>query len=216
MIKLDESRPLAHARELLLAFDKQNPMCALHGDRVAALAVEIADWLGIREPELTTIRVAAELHDLGKLELPSGLLEKAESLSRDEWELMSLHPALGERILSDAGSDFLKAVATCIRHHHEFYGGNGYPDGLAGEAIPLASRIIAVADAYEGMAAARAYRDMSSHRHIVDVLGAEVGIKWDPSVFGALVAVLTREGATPAWWTVPVDSLAASARHGLH
>lgn len=190
MIRLNTTNPLGHARALLAELGERAPNCQEHSERVVRLAENIAVKLGLAKPELDTVRLAAELHDLGKVEIPDEVLMNPESLDRDAWETMMSHTVRGERLLLESGDPVLIAIAPYVRHHHECFCGKGYPDGLAGENIPLISRIIAVADAYEAMSAHRPYRDANGHRRIIEVMSGEVGIRWDPRVFKAFLAVI--------------------------
>ncbi|GAA5173813.1 HD domain-containing protein [Niveibacterium umoris] len=195
MVRLNKAMPLEHARTLLAGLSERVADCYEHADRVVSLAERIAQRLGLPERDIAQVRLAAELHDLGKVDIPPDVLASPQTLDRDAWETMKSHTVLGERILADSGDPALIAIAPYVRHHHECVSGNGYPDGLVGEQIPLVSRIIAVADAYDAMAERRPYRDAKSHQRIIEVMTGEVGIRWDPEVFAAFLAVVKSDRA---------------------
>jgi HD-GYP domain-containing protein (c-di-GMP phosphodiesterase class II) len=132
------------------------------------------------------------VHDIGKIGLPPGLLEKPGALTLEERRQMQEHSAIGERILAHV--DEYSEIATIVRHHHERIDGQGYPDGLEGDDIPLVSRIIAVADAYNAMTSDRPYRDAMPSRVARMRLAQAVGSQFDTSVVAAFEAILAGEG----------------------
>ncbi|MFL5871390.1 MAG: HD-GYP domain-containing protein, partial [Solirubrobacterales bacterium] len=132
------------------------PDLGRHVNTVARLCVETAEVLELGEPARRALIQAAYLHDIGKLSIPEPLLSKPGPLTEAEWRVLRLHPVVGERILLAAGLN--GAVLGYVRSSHEWLDGSGYPDGLAGEAIPLGARIIAACDAYEAMTSVRPYR----------------------------------------------------------
>ena len=158
---------------------------SLHGhcERLAALAIRLAELLGLPQETLETIRLGAILHDVGKIGIPDAILLKATPLSFEELLVMRRHPLIGDRLL--APLDLRAGVRDVVRHHHERWDGRGYPDGLAGEAIPLPARVIAVADSIEAMAADRPYRQALSVDAIAQELRLGRGTQWDPLVTDA-------------------------------
>src|ERR1700739_641219 len=128
-----------------------------HSASVSDVAVAIAERLGWRERELGMLRIAAMLHDIGKVNVPDNILGKPGPLAREEDEAMKLHTRTGAELV--ARIDGLEVIVPWIRHSHESFDGSGYPDGLRGEAIPQASRILLVADAFDAITSARAYRE---------------------------------------------------------
>jgi HD-GYP domain-containing protein (c-di-GMP phosphodiesterase class II) len=128
------------------------------------------------------------LHDIGKVGLPAGLLEKPGALTLDERRRMEEHPVIGERILAKVES--YEEIARIVRHHHERIDGQGYPDGLRGDLIPLVSRILAVADAYNAMTSGRPYRDAMPSRVARLRLAQAVGSQFDTTVVAAFEAIL--------------------------
>jgi two-component system cell cycle response regulator len=164
-----------------------------HASSVADLAMPVAHRLGLAAEELQWIRQVAELHDVGKLAIPDAILGKPGPLSNDEWELVRRHPVVGQRILAVAPG--LAQVAELIRSTHERFDGAGYPDGLAGEAIPLAARIVAVCDAFDAMTSTRPYRPALPVEEALAELRRCAGTQFDPAV---VAAFLTEVGAARA------------------
>jgi two-component system cell cycle response regulator len=168
----------------------------LHG--VAALAVGVARGLGLAAEQLDELARAAELHDVGKIAIPDALLHKQGALDPAEWRLMREHTVIGDRILSAAPA--MRPVARVVRSSHERWDGAGYPDGLAGEQIPLGARIVAVCDAYDAMTRERPFRARLSHDDALAELRRCAGSQFDPAVvemFCALAAKRTRPSPAP-------------------
>src|SRR6202162_938964 len=136
-----------------------------HCERLTVLAMRLGLAFGVAEEEIETIRLGALLHDIGKIGIPDSILLKPAALTPDETELMRTHTIIGDNLLEPI--DLLAAVRPIVRHHHQGWAGLGYPDGLAGEAIPQEARIMAVADAVEAMSASRVYREPLSEPEIV-------------------------------------------------
>jgi hypothetical protein len=163
-----------------------------HSDRLVALAERLGQQLGLEGPELADLGVAARLHDIGKIGVPDSILLKRGSLNEAEQQIMRCHPAWGAETLERVPG--LAAVATAVRHHHEQWNGGGYPAGLSGEDIPLASRIIFVCDAFAAMTSTRPYRRALDVRQAVRLLVAGAGTQFDPRVVGAMCEVLDEGG----------------------
>ena len=159
--------------------------------------------MGLTGREIETIRIAGALHDIGKIGVPGEVLNKPSSLTTAEWEQIRSHPDVGFRILHPlvAEGDVLAAV----RHHHERMDGRGYPDALPSERIGLSSRVIAVADGYDGMTSARAYRPRRDVRYVIGELGRCAGTQWDAEVVDALFRAVPELGRRRA--TRPSDSM---------
>lgn len=147
---------------------------------IAQLASEIARSVGLPEGDVERIRTASLLHDLGKLAIPDEILSKPGALNAREWRTIVEHPKIGQVVLEQAGS--LRDAADIVLHHHEWFDGRGYPHGLAGAEIPLGSRIVAIADAYEAMVAGRPYRDAISHEAALRELRRHSGMQFDPEL----------------------------------
>lgn len=139
-----------------LLVDQKDSYTRIHSDRVAVLSAKIAVRLGCGREETDKIYLGGLFHDIGKIGIPDLILLKPERLTENEYEIIKEHSKRGERILQTLS--FLKEAAPLVRSHHERVDGKGYPDGLAGEEIPLGARIIAVADAFDAMTSKRPYR----------------------------------------------------------
>jgi diguanylate cyclase (GGDEF)-like protein len=163
-------------------------------DMIASLSTGIAMELNLPEEEIDRIRIASLLHDLGKLAVPSEILDKPSSLTPTEWQSIGEHPRIGQVILEQASS--LRDAIPIVLHHHERYNGGGYPHGLRGSEIPLGARIVAVADAYHAMVHDRPYSKALSHAEALDELQRCAGQQFDPDVVSRFCA-LYREGVPP-------------------
>jgi|GEM_PF-4232825 len=160
-----------------------------HATRVATMAINLARVLGMQGHALTTVRAASRLHDIGKLCVPDSILYKPGPLSAEEWVVMRQHPQLAMLLLAPLVHGGLYAVMLTILYHHERWDGRGYPDGLAGDAIPLAARIVAVVDTWDALTSDRPYRAAWSEEAAHAYIGAQAGRRFDPvlaGVFGAL------------------------------
>jgi diguanylate cyclase (GGDEF)-like protein/putative nucleotidyltransferase with HDIG domain len=164
-----------------------------HSESVVEMAVGVARSLGLSPAQLEDVRAAALLHDIGKVGIPDAILNKPGPLTPDERTVMAEHPVIGERILRGIGG--FAPVADIVRHEHESYDGSGYPDGLAGDEIPIGSRIILACDAYHAMTSDRPYRRRMSGEEAFRELRRCAGRQFDPNVTAALVARLYHERA---------------------
>jgi diguanylate cyclase (GGDEF)-like protein len=185
------------AHELLLrTLDERDAGLRKHVAGVASLAVAVGQRLGLPGSELDELRLAAELHDVGKLAIPDAVLQKPEPLDDEEWEFIRRHTLIGQRIL--AGSASLKGVGRIVRSTHENWDGSGYPDGLAGTEIPLAARIITACDAYSVMTSERPYRAARTPQQAAAELLRCSGSQFEPRIVDALLAVVAAgAAATP-------------------
>lgn len=163
-----------------------------HSNRIAVLAVETARQLGYEESQLERVRLAASLHDIGKIGIPDSILNKPGPLNTDEREMMMRHPEIGEKIISVVNN--LSDIAEIIRTHQERFDGTGYPDGLRAEAIPLTARIIAVVDAYTAITDKRVYKPARTPAEAVEELLHGSGSQFDPHIVQAFMKVLASEG----------------------
>jgi len=159
-----------------------------HARRVAFYAGMIADRMNLSLEEQERVRIAAFLHDLGKVGVPTDLMLRPSSLSAAERALVERHPVIGARML--APLDLPGSIAEAIHHHHEWWDGSGYPDGIAGDEIPLISRIIGVADAFDAMSSDRPYRPALSRPVVVDELRRFTGRQFDPDIAKEFLAIL--------------------------
>ncbi|GHO45311.1 hypothetical protein KSX_34740 [Ktedonospora formicarum] len=178
-------------RALLALLEARDLQTYLHGQRMVDIVVEIARYLHCRSEDIYTLRLAAMLHDLGKISIPDSILHKAGPLDRTEWVLMQQHPRIGQEILVKAGGVF-SVVAVVAGAHHERWDGSGYPAGLEREEIPLLARILSVADTYDTMVSARIYHQPLSSEAACAELVRCMGTKFDPLVVRAFLAVLPR------------------------
>jgi two-component system, cell cycle response regulator len=183
-------RGTAH-EPLLRTLAEREPQLRAHVADVSSLAVRVGERLGLELDELEDLRLAAELHDVGKLAVPDIVLQKAGPLDPTEWGFIRSHTLIGQRILSAAPA--LSPVGVVVRSTHENWDGTGYPDGLAGEAIPLAARIIAACDAYSAMTSDRPYRPARTPAEAIGELRRCAGTQFDERVARVLCAVLAEE-----------------------
>ncbi len=168
---------------LLQALQEREPDLRGHVDNVAELALAVGREMGLDSDELFQIARAADLHDVGKLAVPDKILNKPGPLDEAEWGFMRQHTIVGDRILSAAPA--LESVAKLVRASHERYDGQGYPDRLAGDEIPLGARIVAVCDAYHAMTSDRPYRKAMAHQAALLELRRGAGLQFDPDVVKA-------------------------------
>lgn len=163
-------------RALVAAVDAKDPHTRFHSERVARYALRLGEAIQLPPERLRILEFAALLHDVGKIAVPESILLKPDRLSDAEWEVMKRHPVRSAEIVSQVGP--LAEVAYVVRHHHERMDGNGYPDGLCGEAIPVFTRILAIADTFEAITSERAYRPARTAREagavIEEVLGTQL------------------------------------------
>jgi diguanylate cyclase (GGDEF)-like protein/putative nucleotidyltransferase with HDIG domain len=164
-----------------------------HCDRVAEWTAALAQRMGIDGATLFWYRVGALLHDIGKLAIPGGVLNKAGRLTADEWALVKRHPSLGAEMLSDV--DFPWEVRPIVESHHECWDGSGYPHGLAGSQIPLAARIFAVADVFDALVTRRSFKQALIPDEAVDVMRKDVGRQFDPAVFRVFEELVRERGS---------------------
>jgi diguanylate cyclase (GGDEF)-like protein/putative nucleotidyltransferase with HDIG domain len=180
------------ANALALAVDAKDSYTRSHCQTVSQLCVLIATELAVDSEKLARIRLAGLLHDVGKIGIPDSILHKPSPLTDDEYEQMKSHSLLGAAILEAAD---MRIEASWVRHHHERIDGAGYPDGLTGSEIPLESRIILVADAFEAMTSDRPYRIAPGQSYAIDELLRHAGTQFDPDIVQALVRRLDNAGA---------------------
>ena len=173
---------------LLEALSLREPDLPVHLDSVGSLAVETGLALGLRRDVLDELVRAAQLHDLGKLAVPDAILHKNGPLDEREWAFVRQHPLVGERILR--ASPAFRNVATIVRSTHERWDGGGYPDGLAEDEIPLASRVIAVCDAFTAMTSQRPYRVALTEHEAIAELERFAGTQFDPTVVSIAVSLV--------------------------
>lgn len=162
-----------------------------HIIRVGRLSEQIGRVMGLDEETLFQLRHAAPLHDVGKIGVPDAILRKPGSLSRKEWQIMQQHTLIGARILEGCHYPVIEMARQIALAHHERWDGQGYPQGLRGEQIPLWGRIVAVADAYDAMTNNRPYRAALSHEQAVEIIQSERERQFDPAVVEAFLSPAT-------------------------
>jgi HD-GYP domain-containing protein (c-di-GMP phosphodiesterase class II) len=166
-----------------------------HVRRVSGYALAVGRRLGLSPKDLRALALSAEMHDVGKISVPSSILAKPGPLTAQEFAVIQRHTQRGHEIAGQVRA--LKELAGVIRHHHEHYDGGGYPDGLAGDAIPLLSRVITVADAYDAMTSKRPYRAGRSHEQAISEIVRLRGVQFDPVCVDAFTAIFSEPGIRP-------------------
>jgi len=176
---------------LARAIDAKSPWTAGHSGRVTELALKIGRVLGLSQKELDTLHRGGLLHDIGKIGTPPAILDKPGKLTEEENRIMREHPRLGARILEPIPA--YADVIPIVLHHHEWFDGTGYPDGLAGEAISLRARIFAVADVFDALRSDRPYRAGFEQEHVIAIITQGAGRQFDPRVVEAFLKVMAQE-----------------------
>ncbi len=177
-------------QSLLTALCERDEYTRGHCERAGVLALEMGHALSLPATDRESLRIASQLHDVGKIGVRDAVLLKRGRLTPDEWEQMKAHSVYGERIIRDTTLPNRADVALIVRHHHEAFDGSGYPDGLAGRSVPLNCRILLVIDSYDAMTTTRPYRTARSHDEAMEILHGEVGGKVDPRIFAAFSEVI--------------------------
>lgn len=184
-VNLTVEEQLKVLHQLNDALETKDPYTHGHSRRVEKHCYRMGMQLSLGDKELEDLRLAAALHDVGKVAVPDEILRKPGRLDPPEVEVMNQHPIVGERMVQDIRN---ATIINAIRHHHEAFGGGGYPDGIAGQEIPIFSRIIAVADTYDAMTSTRPYRTGMPRKKAVTIITEEKGHQFDPVVVDAFLA----------------------------
>jgi putative nucleotidyltransferase with HDIG domain len=172
-------------KSLVNALEAKDPYTGKHSERVTSYAVDIARQMSCSEAQIESLRSIGYLHDIGKIGIADNILNKPAALTDEEYQLIKKHPVIGDSIVVELGlSQEERAI---IRHHHERWDGQGYPDGLAREDIPLLARIVTVADAFDSMTSKRAYRNAMSKSHALQELWAHKGRQFDQAIVEAFI-----------------------------
>jgi diguanylate cyclase (GGDEF)-like protein/putative nucleotidyltransferase with HDIG domain len=173
---------------LVSVVEARDPYVYGHSRKVNTYAVALAEAIGLSPDEVSRVSTAALLHDIGKIGIPDEVLNKKTKLSKENWETIKAHPRLGTNIVSNIPQ--LVSCADSILHHHERWDGNGYPEGLKGDQIPLESRILAIADTFEAMSAARPYRPAFSREEVIEELRKCSGTQFDPNLVEVFIGII--------------------------
>ncbi len=194
---MDQEDRIYHAlfkytQALSVALGYRDSFTRLHSNRVLHLAEELGTHCALSNRELIILKIGASFHDIGKIGIPDQILRKPSTLDTPETEKMRKHSEIGEEIMKATELDGAELAAVVIRHHHEHFDGLGYPDGLAGEAIPIGSRIISIVDSYDAMAETRPYHNARQHTKIMDLLHEEIGKKHDPEIMRMFVKIIEK------------------------
>ncbi len=177
-------------KALMRALDAKDAYTYGHSQRVVKLAMLMADELELNGERRYTLQLAASMHDIGKIGMPDSILKKADGLEDVEMRKAKAHPVVGSQILGEI--EELSEVASIVRHHHERYDGNGYPDGLRGAASPFFSRILAILDAYEALVSDRVYRESMSKEDALEEIKRNSGTQFDPHLVGIFLRVMEK------------------------
>ena len=177
---------------LSVALDERDRPTSEHCDRVQGLSLELGIQCGLSHRELEWLRLAARLHDVGKIGIPDSVLKKSSPLDEQDWIVMRTHASRSERIIAAADLEDAAVIAKLARHHHEQFDGLGYPDGLAGEGIPALSRMIAIVDSYDAMASLRAHGPNIGHQEIMEELARVAGTQHDPYLSAKFAVVIQK------------------------
>jgi len=169
------------------ALDAKDKYTHGHSLRVTLYSLALAKALNLNDELLEEIETTGLLHDIGKIAIPEKILLKPGKLTDEEYEIIKTHPELGTKLVG--GIDKLKLISNWLKHHHERYDGKGYPEGLAGEDIPILSRIIAIADTYDAMTSSRAYRSALLHQDAIDEIKRCSGTQFDSELVKLFVSI---------------------------
>jgi putative nucleotidyltransferase with HDIG domain len=196
LVRSEEAFLGSHVRALTVSLAEKDAYTEEHTRRVALRAVQVGEELGLSPARLRELATGALVHDVGKLSVPNTILKKPSSLTDEEFAVVKRHPEWGFRMLRELG--FTESVRRLVLDHHERLDGSGYPRGLAGPAMSLDARILAVCDVYDALISTRVYRDAWSQERAIDLLREESGTKFDRRCVAALEQVLASERAPAA------------------
>jgi putative nucleotidyltransferase with HDIG domain len=189
---IDSGNHLEFVRVLSETLENKDPFTHGHSSRVNYYSNLLAEKLNLSQKELQDLQVGAYLHDIGKLGVDTKIIYKEGSFTRQELLLMRRHPEIGVDLVTPIGLS--QNVVSIIRHHHEFYNGTGYPDGLKGEAIPLLTRIVSTSETFDAMVTDRPYRKALPMKEIVDELKRFSGVQFDPQLVQLMLGIIEEKG----------------------
>jgi len=187
----------ACADALICALKFRDEHTELHSQRVIGLSEEIGKACHLSETDLNYLKMSSCFHDIGKIGIRDEILLKPTQFNPDEWDVMKTHPQIGHKIVKKLMIENGDVIAEAVLHHHEYYCGTGYPHQLSKEQIPIMSRIIAVADSYDGMTDTRPYHHAKTHTQAMDIISSETGYKFDPYVvrkFESIIKTSNQKG----------------------
>jgi len=193
---------VATLRSLIQILEAKDPYTRGHTERVASYSMALANRLNMGPEDMRRILFGSLLHDIGKMGLRDDIINKPGPLTPEEWVQMKLHPVVGAQIVEKM--EFLTGAIDIVRHHHESWNGKGYPDGLAGENIPLTARIVTVADSFDAMTTDRPYRKALTFAEAVRRIQESAGIQFDPELARVFIAYVNEKGRDLA---APVPSI---------
>jgi HD-GYP domain-containing protein (c-di-GMP phosphodiesterase class II) len=177
---------------IIRALRERDENTSEHCGRTRELALETGRACGISSRDLATLKLAADLHDVGKIGVPDRVLFKPGRLNDEERRVMRTHPRRGHDILAAIGDERIAKIAKVVLYHHEAVDGSGYPEGLQGESIPLMSRIVSVADSYDAIATVRPYHEPRNHTEVMNILYEGQHRKYDGYVLAAFAKLIER------------------------
>jgi len=181
----------ATLRALVRSLEAKDPYTKLHSERVTQWALAVARKMNCSEEEIESLTFAGHLHDIGKIGIRDQILMKPGRLTEEEYEIIKTHPVIGAEIVGHLG--LLHLETSIIRHHHERWDGNGYPDGLKGKDIPKLSRILAVADTYDAITSRRPYRKAMPDRFACEEIKKNSGTQFDPEIVQAFLSCFSNK-----------------------
>ncbi|MGA8540622.1 MAG: HD domain-containing phosphohydrolase [Terriglobales bacterium] len=181
---------------LARSIEGKDPHTHGHCERLSDYATCLGEHLGLADDQITALRRAGIVHDVGKVAVPDAILLKSGPLTEEEWKVMREHPVVGESICAPLKT--FRLVLPIIRHHHEKYDGSGYPDGLQGDASPVTARVMQIVDVYDALTSERSYKKALASTHAIQIMREEVGRGWwDPHIFGRFAELITSSEANP-------------------
>lgn len=184
--------------QLALAVEQQLDIVGEHLWRVSALSIQIAHMLELDRTFVDQLGEAAQLHDIGKIAVPETILQKPGELTDEEWVVMQSHTVIGAQLLADGHSALAEMAVQIALSHHERWDGTGYPYGLQGAEIPLAARIVAVADVFDALISRRVYKDPWPADHAIAEISRKAGRWFDPQIVSAFVQVMSQSSSSHA------------------